>query len=76
MNNQPTPPATAQAGPVGSAGTNPYVGPRAFEEQDRDRFYGRNRESSQLASLIIAERVVLFYAQSGAGYHNPVETAH
>ena len=46
---------------------NPYVGPRPFERADRDKFYGRTRETRDLLSLIMAERVVLFYAQSGAG---------
>src|SRR5512143_994922 len=46
---------------------NPYIGPRPFERSDRDRFFGRAREARDLLSLIMAERVVLFYAQSGAG---------
>ncbi|MEM7028677.1 MAG: WD40 repeat domain-containing protein [Chloroflexota bacterium] len=46
---------------------NPYVGPRPFTEDDSDNFYGRQIESQQLTSLVISERVVLFYAQSGAG---------
>ncbi|CAG0931851.1 putative serine/threonine-protein kinase PkwA [Thermoflexales bacterium] len=46
---------------------NPYIGPRPFERSDRDRFFGRAREMRDLLSLIMAERVVLFYAQSGAG---------
>ena len=46
---------------------NPYVGPRPYEREDRHRFYGRDREARELRALIVAERVVLFYAQSGAG---------
>lgn len=48
---------------------NPYVGPRSFSESqaDRDRFFGRQRESDDLRSLVLSEQVVLFYAQSGAG---------
>ena len=46
---------------------NPYVGPRAFAEADEARFFGRDQESRQLASLVISHRAVLFYAQSGAG---------
>ena len=46
---------------------NPYVGPRPYERGDRHNFYGRNREARDLLSLILSERVVLFYAQSGAG---------
>jgi hypothetical protein len=46
---------------------NPYPGPRSFEEQDSRNFFGRDEESRQLTSLVIAHRVVLLYAQSGAG---------
>ena len=46
---------------------NPYVGPRPYERDDRQDFYGRNREARELRALIVAEREVLFYAQSGAG---------
>lgn len=46
---------------------NPYVGPRPYERSDRQNFHGRNREARDLLALILSERVVLFYAQSGAG---------
>jgi hypothetical protein len=46
---------------------NPYIGPRPFERSERDRFFGRARETRDLLSLILAERVVVFYAPSGAG---------
>ncbi len=46
---------------------NPYVGPRPFERGDRHNFFGRNREARELRALIVSEREVLFYAQSGAG---------
>src|SRR5512145_222983 len=46
---------------------NQYIGPRPFERVDRVNFFGRTRETRDLLSLILAERVVLFYAQSGAG---------
>ncbi|CAG0931852.1 putative serine/threonine-protein kinase PkwA [Thermoflexales bacterium] len=46
---------------------NPYIGPRPFERADGSNFFGRTRETRDLLSLIMAERVVLFYAQSGAG---------
>ncbi|PDW03664.1 NACHT and WD repeat domain-containing protein [Candidatus Viridilinea mediisalina] len=47
--------------------TNPYVGPRAFEETEGDRFFGREREVAKLLNLLIARRLVLFHAPSGAG---------
>jgi hypothetical protein len=46
---------------------NPYIGPRRYERRDAHNFYGRTREARDLLSLIRAKRVVLFYAQSGAG---------
>ena len=46
---------------------NPYVGPRTFSEADARYFFGREREARDLLSLVIAEPLVLFYAQSGAG---------
>lgn len=46
---------------------NPYVGPRPYERADQGKFYGRNREARDLLDMLVAERVVLFYAQSGAG---------
>ena len=46
---------------------NPYVGPTAFTENDSTRFFGRTEETRELASLVIARRAVLLYAQSGSG---------
>lgn len=46
---------------------NPYVGPRPFQSNDSRRFFGREREARDLLSLVVSERLVLFYAQSGAG---------
>jgi hypothetical protein len=46
---------------------NPYVGPASFTKEDSARFFGRAAETRELASLVIARRAVLLYAQSGAG---------
>ena len=46
---------------------NPYVGPRAYEEGERQYFFGRDQETRQLAALVIAQRAVVLYAPSGAG---------
>ena len=54
---------------------NPYVGPRAFEEEDGPNFFGRKEESDKLASLVISHRVVLFYAPSGAGKTSLIKAA-
>jgi WD40 repeat protein len=46
---------------------NPYVGPRPFERDDAPRFFGRAREVRDVASLVVAQRVLLLYSASGAG---------
>jgi len=46
---------------------NPFPGPRPFESNEGELFFGRERESRELASLLVAHRVMLLYAQSGAG---------
>ena len=53
---------------------NPYVGPRTFSRQERDRFFGREQEARDLFSLVVSERLVLFYAQSGAGKSSLINT--
>ena len=45
----------------------PYIGPRPFEQSDREIFFGRTQEANELVSLITAHPVVLLYAQSGGG---------
>ncbi len=52
---------------TGLKAENPYVGPRPFGERDRERFFGRDWETNELVSLVVAHPVVLLYAQSGAG---------
>src|SRR5215471_13686744 len=47
--------------------TEPFVGPRPFEQRDTFRFFGRDREASELVSLVLSHPAVLLYAQSGAG---------
>jgi hypothetical protein len=46
---------------------NPYLGPRPFERTDAALFFGRESETRELLSLVIASQVVLVYAASGAG---------
>ncbi len=53
---------------------NPYVGPRTFTQAEADRYYGRDTEAADLLSLVISERLVLFYAQSGAGKSSLINT--
>lgn len=52
---------------------NPYVGPRAFEERDGERFFGRERELDELFHLLLARRLVLLHSPSGAGKSSLVQ---
>ncbi|CAK8712928.1 MAG: hypothetical protein CDV28_1332 [Candidatus Electronema aureum] len=54
--------------------SNPYIGPRSFTRKERAFFFGREREARDLLSLVISERLVLFYAQSGAGKTSLINT--
>jgi hypothetical protein len=45
----------------------PYVGPRPFERSESKLFYGRDKETEVLLSLIISQKVVLVYSASGVG---------
>jgi hypothetical protein len=53
---------------------NPYVGPRTFTEEEADRFFGREREARDLRAMVLGERLILFYAQSGAGKSSLINT--
>jgi hypothetical protein len=50
-----------------AAERGPYVGPRAFKREEKELFFGRGRETRDLASLVVAHPIVLLYAASGAG---------
>jgi len=52
---------------------NPYPGPRPF--RTGETLYGRARESRELTDLLIAERIVLLYAPSGAGKTSLIRAA-
>ncbi len=53
--------------PLESRNESPFAGPRPFRREDAGKFFGRDREALELVSLIYANRVVLFYAPTGAG---------
>jgi phospholipase C len=55
--------------------SNPYIGPRPFTRDDAARFFGRDRETAELLSLVVAHRTVLLYAQSGAGKTSLLDAA-
>ena len=48
---------------------SPFVGPRPFrrDPEEQELFFGRNYESERIISLIYSHKLVLVYAQSGAG---------
>ena len=52
---------------------NPYVGPHAFERGST--LFGRDDERRTLTDRLIAERVVLFHAPSGAGKTSLIQAA-
>lgn len=54
--------------------TNPYVGPQPFTYAQRHLFFGRDREARDLLARIVSERLLLFYAQSGAGKSSLLQT--
>ena len=54
--------------------TNPYVGPRTFDYEQRHLFFGREREARDLLARVLSERLLLFYAQSGAGKSSLLRT--
>jgi len=53
---------------------NPYVGPRTFEREQGRLYFGREREARDLLSLVISERLVLFYGQSAGGKSSLLNT--
>ena len=53
---------------------NPYVGPRSFKTEQAHLFFGREQEARDLSNLVIAQRLVLFYAESGAGKTSLINT--
>jgi len=53
---------------------NPYIGPRTFQREEGHLFFGREREARDLLALVVSERLVLFYAQSGAGKSSIINT--
>ena len=52
----------------------PYVGPRPFLPAEQKLFFGREHEARDLLNLVVSRRLVLFYAQSGAGKSSLVNT--
>ena len=47
--------------------SNPYPGPESFARGDDRPYFGREQETTDLSSLAVTERLLVFYAPSGAG---------
>jgi len=47
--------------------SNPYIGPRPFQREEKRLFFGRDKDADKLLSMIIDNKIVILYAQSGAG---------
>lgn len=47
--------------------TSPYPGPRPFTAAERDRFFGRARETRDVASLVIAQPLTVLHGATGVG---------
>jgi YVTN family beta-propeller protein len=47
----------------------PFIGPRPFYRtiEDQNKFFGRDEEADEIVSIISTHKLVLIYAQSGAG---------
>jgi len=75
MRPEPVPPSVdPSVAPAADSNTNPYVGPRTFSEAQGKRFFGREREARDLIARCVSERLLLFYAQSGAGKSSLLNT--
>lgn len=53
--------------PAGLSSQNPWPGLRAFTENDREFFFGRERETAELLTIVKRNAVVVLYGQSGLG---------
>ena len=53
---------------------NPYVGPSTFAYEQHTLFFGRESEARDLLAWVLSERLLLFYAQSGAGKSSLLHT--
>jgi hypothetical protein len=53
---------------------NPYVGPLTFTRAQSGLFFGRESEARDLLARVVSERLLLFYAQSGAGKSSLINT--
>jgi len=45
---------------MAAADQKPYVGPRPFGHDEKDIFFGRDREARDLCSLVVAHPVLIY----------------
>ncbi|WP_246477488.1 ATP-binding protein [Actinokineospora xionganensis] len=64
---------SADTAPIVLPAENPYVGPRAFRRDEH--LPNRQHVARELADLVIAERIVLLHAPSGAGKTSLIQAA-
>jgi hypothetical protein len=53
---------------------NPYIGPKPFQTDEGHLFFGRDMETLDIISLIIAHQTLVVYSQSGAGKSSLLNT--
>ncbi len=52
---------------TGAQRGEPYIGLRPYDVDDRGRFFGRHRESHEVASLWLGSRLLVLHGPSGVG---------
>ena len=58
MNNLP---------PLDPAPLDPFVGFRPFERREADFFFGREKDATRLANMLISSNLSVMYGDSGVG---------
>src|SRR5262245_51569173 len=76
MNEGSSASAVAEGGAVPSPKRtgSPYPGLRPFESNERDLFFGRDRDAELLSNKIFAARLTLLFGQSGRGKSSLLRT--
>jgi hypothetical protein len=64
--------SSVEGAPAG-IGRNPFIGPRSIRRGEP--IYGREHETNDICSTLVAARIVLLYAVSGAGKTSLLEAA-
>jgi YD repeat-containing protein len=62
-----SPPLPGETHPPPQTPVNPWLGLASYTEQDRDTFFGRERETTELLRLIEREVLTVLFGRSGLG---------